>query len=51
MKIYIIGGENMIIDNNPKEKEALEAFHRGERSLGHKLQDEFVAELRESIGK
>ncbi|WP_315120821.1 LPS biosynthesis protein [uncultured Clostridium sp.] len=41
----------MIIDNNPKEKEAMEAFRRGERSLGYKLQDEFVAELRENIGK
>jgi hypothetical protein len=41
----------MIIDNNPKEKEAMEAFKQGERSLGYKLQDEFVAELRESILK
>ncbi|MBP1864714.1 hypothetical protein BD780_001117 [Clostridium tetanomorphum] len=32
----------MIIDNNPKEKEAMQAFHKGERELGYKLQDEFV---------
>jgi len=37
----------MIIDNNQKEKEALEAFLRGDRELGNKLQDEFLAELRE----
>lgn len=41
----------MIIDSNPKEKEAMEAFKKGERMLGYKLQDEFVSELRESIGK
>ncbi|WP_371362728.1 hypothetical protein SRRS_38070 [Sporomusa rhizae] len=41
----------MIIDNNPKEKEAMAAFKRNERALGHKLQDEFVAELKGSIGK
>lgn len=49
--LFYMGGDKMIIDNNPKEKEAMEAFRRGERSLGHKLQDEFVAELRENIGK
>jgi len=38
----------MIIDNNPKEKEALEAFCRGETALANKLQDEFLAEFRES---
>lgn len=41
----------MIIDNNPKEKEAMEAFHSGDRPLGYKLQDEFVHELRDSLGK
>ncbi|MCQ1529286.1 LPS biosynthesis protein [Lutispora saccharofermentans] len=41
----------MIIDNNPKEKEAMKAFHKGDRSLGHKIQDEFVEELRASLGK
>lgn len=41
----------MIIDNNLNEKEALDAFNKGERLLGYKLQDEFVAELRESLGK
>lgn len=35
----------MIIDNNPKQKEAMKAFNRGEASLGNKLQDEFVAEF------
>jgi hypothetical protein len=29
----------------------MQAFKRGERALGHKLQDEFVAELRESKEK
>ena len=41
----------MIIDNNPKEKEAMKAFHKGDRSLGQKIQDEFVEELRASLGK
>ncbi len=41
----------MIIDGNTKEKEALEAYRRGEHLLYKKLQDEFVAELRESVGK
>lgn len=41
----------MIIDNNQKEKEALEAFRRGERELGHRLEDEFVEELLGSLGK
>lgn len=38
----------MIIDNNPKEKEALEAFHRGDRKEFHHLQEEFTAEFREA---
>ncbi|WP_027622915.1 hypothetical protein [Clostridium lundense] len=41
----------MIIDNNSKEKEAMQAFHKGDRELGYKLQDEFVQELRESKEK
>ncbi|MPN24047.1 hypothetical protein SDC9_171440 [bioreactor metagenome] len=41
----------MIIDNHPKEKEAMQAFHKGERTLGIKLQDEFIAELQQNIGK
>lgn len=28
----------------------MQAFHKGERTLGYQLQDEFVAELRESLG-
>lgn len=36
----------MIIDENPKEKEAMEAFHRGDRKAGLRLQEEFAAEFR-----
>lgn len=39
----------MIIDGNKKEKEALEAFRLGNNAQGHRLQDEFVAEVRESL--
>lgn len=38
----------MIIDNNPKEKEAMEAFHRGDRKEGQRLQEEFAAQFREA---
>ena len=37
----------MIIDNNPKEKEAMAAFHRGDRPEGLRLQEEFAAAFRE----
>ena len=37
----------MIIDGNAKEKSAMNAFRSGDRVLGHKLQDEFVAEFNE----
>ena len=37
----------MIIDNNPKELEAMEAFHRGDRQEGLRLQEEFASEFRE----
>lgn len=37
----------MIIDNNPKETEAMEAFHRGDRKEGLRLQEEFASEFRE----
>lgn len=39
----------MIIDGNHKEKDALNAVRLGKKVEGNKLQDEFVAELRESI--
>ncbi|MPN39726.1 hypothetical protein SDC9_187255 [bioreactor metagenome] len=29
----------------------MKAFYKGDRSLGHKIQDEFVEELRASLGK
>lgn len=37
----------MIIDNNPKEIEAMEAFHRGDRKTGSQLQEEFDSEFQE----
>ena len=37
----------MIIDGNNKEKEAMKAFHQGNRKGGLKLQEEFAAEFRE----
>ena len=37
----------MIIEGNPKEKEAMKAFHEGDRAKGLKLQEEFAAEFRE----
>ena len=37
----------MIIEGNPKEKEAMKAFHEGDRAKGLKLQDEFAAAFRE----
>jgi len=39
----------MAIDGNPKVKAALNAVRIGDKARGEKLQDEFVAELRESI--
>lgn len=39
----------MLIDGNLKEKEAMEAFHRGERNEGLKIQDEFIKDLHEAI--
>lgn len=41
----------MIIDGNPKEKEAMAAYQRGDRAEGHRLQTEFVAEFREEYGE
>lgn len=37
----------MDIDNNPIEKRAMEAFHRGERAEGLRIQEEFAAAFRE----
>ena len=37
----------MIIEGNPKQKEAMEAFHRGDRAEGLRLQEEFAAAFRE----
>lgn len=37
----------MIIDGNQKEKEAMQAFHKGDRIEGLKLQEEFAAAFRE----
>ncbi len=38
----------MVIEKNPKELEAMEQFHNGNRSEGLKLQEEFAAEFRET---
>lgn len=37
----------MDIDNNPIEKRAMEAFHRGDRAEGLRIQEEFAAAFRE----
>ncbi|WP_334196402.1 LPS biosynthesis protein [Muricomes intestini] len=39
----------MIIDNNPKEIKAMEAFHRGDRKEGLRLQEEFASAFREEF--
>lgn len=39
----------MKIDGNRKEKNAMKAFRLGNTVEGHMLQDEFVAEVRESL--
>ena len=39
----------MKIDGHEKEKEAMKEFHKGNRQEGIKIQDEFVAELREAL--
>lgn len=36
----------MQIDNNPIEKAAMEAFHRGDRPEGLRLQEEFASQFR-----
>lgn len=37
----------MEIDNNPIEKRAMEAFHRGDRAEGLRIQEEFASAFRE----
>lgn len=37
----------MMIDGNTKEKDAMKAFHAGDRAEGLRLQEEFAAEFRE----
>lgn len=37
----------MEIDNNPIEKRAMEAFHRGDRVEGLRIQEEFASAFRE----
>lgn len=37
----------MRIDGNEKEKQAMAAFHEGDRTEGLRLQDEFVSAFRE----
>ena len=37
----------MKIDDNEKVKEAMAAFHRGDRAEGLALQEEFVAQFRQ----
>jgi len=39
--------KGMIIDGNPKEKEAMMEFHKGNRKEGLRLQEEFAAAFRE----
>ena len=36
----------MIIENNPKELEAMKEFHKGNREEGLRLQEEFASEFR-----
>ena len=35
----------MIIEGNPKEKAAMEEFHKGNRAEGLRLQEEFASEF------
>ena len=41
----------MIIEGNEKEKQAMEAFHRGDRKEGLRLQEEFASAFRRNTGK
>ena len=40
-------GNSMIIEGNQKEKDAMKAFHEGDRQKGLELQEEFAAAFRE----
>ena len=40
-------GKKMVIDNNPIQRKAMEAFHRGDRKEGLRLQEQFASEFRE----
>lgn len=40
----------MLIDHNEKEKSALAAMRQGDKQLGHRLEDEFVAEAKAAGG-
>lgn len=44
-----IGNQKMIIDGNPTEKKAMEAFLRGDYKEGTRIQDEFIAEVKEAL--
>lgn len=39
----------MKIDGNPMEKEAMKAFHRGDKAEGHRIQAEFLKEMHETF--
>lgn len=39
----------MIIDGNATEKKAMEAFLRGDSKEGSRIQDEFIAELKDAL--
>jgi hypothetical protein len=41
-------GHMMKIDNNEKEKKALEYMLKGDMKQGHQLQDEFIKEVKDS---
>lgn len=41
----------MLIEGNQKEKDAMKAFHEGDRQKGLALQEEFAAEFREEYGE
>lgn len=38
----------MQIENNPKQLEAMQAFHRGDRQEGLRLQEEFASAFRQA---
>lgn len=38
----------MVIEGNEKQREAMDAFHRGDRAEGLRLQEEFASAFREA---